>query len=222
MSIYEDHIQEIDLAIAQNSHKWTLKARCDLDFSDVSQMLRLHVYNKFSLWKQELPLGPWLHRLIRNQIINILRNFYSGMSRPCLRCSCAVGDDMCSLYKKQCADCPLYAKWEKTKKKKANVHLPVSLEHHSEMMYNMPNQDINFDKAIPALNFKLKSALKPNEWKFYELMYIQNKSENEVIKIMDFKNTEKKASHRFKRMQQIQKIVMDKAAAILKEDGIEI
>ncbi len=221
MFTYEDRVEEIDKAISQHSHRWLLKARLDISWDDVAQIIRIHIFNKFSQWDQTRDIAPWLHRIIRNQIVNVLRNVYSSMSRPCLRCPANVGDDLCTIYRKQCAECPLFAKWEKTKKRKANVHLPVSLESHVETMSQVPNSDINFDKAIPLLNQRLKLVLKPNEWQFYDLMYIQNKSDAEVVKIMDFKNTEKKASHRFKRMLQIKKSIMDKARAILQEDGLE-
>lgn len=221
MLTFESQIKVIDLAIAQHAKNWTLKARPDIDFDDVAQLIRIHINKKFSQWDQTRNLVPWLHRIIRNQIINILRNVYSGMSRPCLKCSASLDGDMCSLFIKQCSKCPLFAKWEKTKKKKSDVHLPVSLEHHANTMMSMPNVDINFDKAIPLLNQRLKKVLKPTEWQFYDLMYIQNKKESDVVKIMDFKSTEKKASHRYKRMLQIQKSVMDKAREILKEQGLE-
>lgn len=221
MLTFESQIAVINLAIAQHSQKWTLKARPDMDYDDVSQIIRLHIYEKWSQWDQKRNLNPWLHRIIRNQIINILRNIYSGMSRPCLKCPASIGDDMCSLFTTQCSKCPLFAKWEKTKKKKRDVCLPVSIEHHTDVISDTPSQDIDFQKAIPILNKRLKAVLKPNEWQFYSLMFIENKSESEVIQIMDFKNTEKKAIHRFKRMQQIQKSVEDKAREILMEEGFE-
>lgn len=220
MLTFESQIESIQLAIAQHSNKWTLKARPDIDYDDISQQLLIHINNKWNKWDQSRPLVPWLHRIIHNQIINLLRNVYTGMTRPCLRCPQSIGDDMCTLYTKQCSACPLYAKWEKTKKRKSDVCLPVSIEHHTETMHSIPNQEINFDRAIPILNERLKVILKPYEWQFYDLMYIQNKSEIEVAKIMEFKNTEKK-TNRFKRMLQIQKSVMDKAREILHEHGLE-
>lgn len=218
---YEDKVAEIDLAIAKIQGKFTLKARPDIGFEDVAQIIRQHIFEKFSQWDQSLPIAPWLNTLVRNQFINILRNIYSGMSRPCLRCPCAIDETSCSLFITQCSKCPMFAKWERTKKKKADVCLPVSLENHTGIISDKPSYELDFDKSIPVLNRRLKLALKPNEWEYYRLIYIENKSEIEVAKIMDFKNTEKKAKHRYKRMDQIDQTVQAKARQILEEYGLE-
>lgn len=220
MSTFEDNINLINTAIAQHSNSWTLKSRADIDYDDISQLIRLHIYKKIHQWDSSRPIVPWLHRIIKNQIINLLRNVYTNMSRPCLRCPQAIGDDGCTLYIKQCGKCPLYSKWEKTKKQKYNVNLPLSMEFHTDEMHSIPNQDIDFIRAIPILNKRLKLVLKDYEWQFYDLMYIQNKTTPEVGKIMDFKNNEPGTS-RFKRIEQLKQTVMKKAADILKEYGLE-
>lgn len=221
MFTFEEKIEDINLAIAKIQSKFTLKARADIEFQDVAQIIRLHIFQKFNQWDQRRPITPWLNKIVHNQFVNILRNIYSGMSRPCLRCPAALDDVSCSIFITQCSKCPLFAKWEKTKKKKSDVCLPVSIENHTDAISESPSYELNFDKAIPTLNKRLKNLLKPTEWQYYELMYIENKSEAEVVKIMDFRNTEKKAKHRYKRMDQIDQIVQEKARKILEEYGIE-
>lgn len=86
-----------------------------MDFNDVSQILRIHINNKWPLYDQKQPLAPWVNRIISNQIKNLIRNNYGNYSRPCLKCSAAEGEDLCKIYGKQCGACPLYKKWEKRK-----------------------------------------------------------------------------------------------------------
>ena len=113
---FDDFIEEINAEIAKRKSKWNLTAISWMDFDDVSQILRIHIYKKWHLYDVKKPLAPWLNRIISNQIKNLIRNNYGNYSRPCLKCDAAEGEDFCKIYEKQCSSCPLYANWEKTKK----------------------------------------------------------------------------------------------------------
>ena len=114
---FEESIDDINREIAKRRNKWNLTVLAWMDFEDVSQILRIHIYKKWHLYDAEKPLGPWINRIISNQIKNLIRNNYGNYARPCLRCAAAEGGELCSIYSKQCSDCPLYSNWEKSKKK---------------------------------------------------------------------------------------------------------
>ena len=99
---FEDCIEKINQEIAKRKNKWNLTAINWMDFDDVSQILRLHIYKKWDLYDQSQPLAPWLNRIISNQIKNLIRNNYGNYSRPCLKCAAAESNDLCKIYEKHC------------------------------------------------------------------------------------------------------------------------
>lgn len=216
---FESQIDKINIALAQHSHTWTLKARPDMDYHDVSQIIRLHIYKKWNQWDQERDLEPWIHTLISRQIINIRRNVYTHMARPCLQCPSNLGDDQCNLYIKQCSKCPLFATWENTKKRAFNVKLPLPIENHTQEINNAPHQEINYNTTIPLLQKRLKIVLSPTEWKIYQLCYIDFKTDREVAQLMDFKY--EKTHKRYKRLSQIQESIYKKAQKVIKDHGLD-
>src|SRR3954463_12198071 len=125
---FEDCIEQINQEINKRKNKWNLTVLAWLDYEDVSQILRIHIYKKWHLYDPARPLGPWINRVISSQIKNLIRNNYGNYCRPCLRCAAAEGEDGCRIYAKQCNTCPMYAKWENSKKNAHDTKLPVSLE----------------------------------------------------------------------------------------------
>ena len=193
-----------------------------MDFDDVSQILRIHIYKKWHLYDPEKPLAPWLNRIISNQIKNLIRNNYGSFSRPCLKCDAAEGVDMCSIYGKQCNECPLYANWEKTKKRAHDTKLPVSLENHRQEVHTMQSDSCNLERNAEALHQKMKTILKPIEWKVYKLLYIEFKTENEVSRLMGYKTNEKNRSPGYKQLKNIKKTIIEKVKKVLSENDIDI
>ena len=101
---FEDKIAEIDQEIAKRRNKWNLNALSWIDFDDISQILRIHIYKKWHLYDHSKPLPPWLNRTISNQLKNLIRNNYSSFARPCLRCAAAEPDNLCKIYSTQNPD----------------------------------------------------------------------------------------------------------------------
>ena len=88
---FENCIEDINREIAKRRNKWNLTALCWMDFEDVSQILRIHIHKKWHMYDSEKPLGPWVNRIISNQIKNLIRNNYGNFARPCLKCAAAEG-----------------------------------------------------------------------------------------------------------------------------------
>ena len=154
---FEDNLKEIDEEIAKKRGKWNLKSLTWLDYEDVSQIIRFHIFKKWHLYNPEKKLKPWVRTIISNQIKNLIRNNYSNFVKPCAKCAAAKGDNQCEIYGKQSGDCPLYRNWEKNKKSGMHAKMPVPLENHSQEVYilrNNPSFDI--ERSSRNLHIKMK------------------------------------------------------------------
>ena len=215
---FEDCIESIDIEINKRRGRWNLTALSWMDFDDVSQIIRVHIFKKWHLYDQSKSLAPWINTLISNQIKNLIRNNYGNYCRPCLKCAAAESDSLCYIYGTQCSACPLFAQWEKTKKAAYLTKLPTPLESVEHEMENIELSDFDFDTVLKRLNSRLKAVLKPNEWVVYENLYLNNKSEQEVAKILGYKTSEKNRSPGYKQIKNIKKSIIDKAKEIVAEN----
>ena len=219
---FESCIDQINQEIAKRRPKWNLTALSWIDFDDVSQILRIHIFKKWHLYDPLKPLAPWINRIISNQIKNLIRNNYGNYARPCLRCVAAEGENLCSIYSKQDSSCPLYAEWEKNKKNAHDIKIPVSLENHMKEVHDMSGSYFDVDSAIKKLNKKAKQFLRPIEWKVYRLLYIENLTEEEAAKQMGYKTSEKNRVPGYKQIKNIQKSIIKKIKKKLQNDEIDI
>ncbi len=192
-----------------------------MDFDDVSQIIRVHIFKKWHLYDQSKSLAPWINTLISNQIKNLIRNNYGNYCRPCLKCAAAESESLCYIYGTQNSSCPLFAQWEKTKKAAYLTKLPSPLESVEHETENMELQEFDFDTILKRLNKQLKKKLKVNEWIVYENLYLKNKTEQEVAKILGYKTSEKNRSPGYKQIKNIKKSIIEKAKEIV-SDNINI
>lgn len=219
---FENHIQVIDAEINKRRSKWNLSVLAWMDFQDVAQILRIHIYKKWHLYDPSKPLGPWLNRIISNQIKNLIRNNYGNYCRPCLKCAAAEGEDLCIIYEKQDSACPLYSNWEKTKKSVHDAKLPVPLENHTQEVFTRDYENIDMEKTAQNLHDKMQQSLRPIEWKVYELLYIQHLDEEEVAKRMGYKTTEKNRSPGYKQIKNIKKSIITKVKDVIDRGDLDI
>jgi len=219
---FEDKILEINQEIIKRKNKWSLTSIAWMDFSDVSQILRIHIHKKWSHYDQSKPLAPWVNRIITNQIKNLIRNNYGNFSRPCLKCSAYEGENMCAIYGKISKRCALYAKWVKSKKSAYDTKLPVSIENHSQEVNNKPFEGLSLEKGISNVHKKMQSKLKPNEWIFYKTVYIENRSEQDAAKILGYKTSEKNRDIGYKQLKNLRKSIIEKVKKYLYNNEIDI
>ncbi len=215
---FEDCIEKIDLEINKRRSRWNLTALSWMDFDDVSQIIRIHIFKKWHLYDQSKSLAPWINTLISNQIKNLIRNNYGNYCRPCLKCAAAESDSLCYIYGTQCSSCPLFAQWEKTKKAAYLTKLPTPLESVQQETEKLELQEFDFNTVLKRLNLKLRKVLKSNEWTVYENLYLKNKTEQEVAKILGYKTSEKNRSPGYKQIKNIKKSIIEKAKEIISED----
>jgi len=219
---FEDKIGVIDNELRKRKGKWQLKARPDFGFEDVEQIIRSHIFKKWDKWDQTQPIEPWLNRIITRQLSNLLRNLYSGFSRPCLKCAANEGGDLCSIYRKQCAECPLYAKWIKSKKQAYDVKIPLSLETHAQEVETISSDFIDYEASTALIHVRIKTRLTKVQFKVYEMLYILNLSEDEIARRMGYKKNEdlKRKVIRYKQLENYKKKFFQIARKIIDEEGL--
>jgi DNA-directed RNA polymerase specialized sigma24 family protein len=219
---FEDNIPEIEREIAKRRSKWNLTALAWMDFDDVSQIIRIHIHKKWHMYDHIRPLSHWINIIITNQIRNLIRNNYSNFARPCLRCAAFEGDDLCSIYSKQCSQCPLYANWEKTRKAAHDTKLPVTLENHTQEVYSQHTDNFDLEASSKNLHEKMSKVLKPIEWRVYKLLYVENKTDADVAAAMGYKTTEKNRLPGYKRIKNIKTTIITAVKKVLFTQDFDI
>lgn len=223
--IYEDFSDLIDTELNKRRNNWFLTSVSWLDFDDVCQIIRAHIHKKWAQWDQERPIKPWLNKIISNQFKNILRNNYSNYARPCLNCpfSNESIENECKFTPsgKQDVSCPLYAKWEKTKRQAYNVKITLSIENHYHEINNHEDfDDHNIDTSVAKLIYELESALNKRQWQAFELLYIQRMSDEDAAKEMGFKSSESGRKAGYKQIKNLKNLLKEKAVKILQDKGV--
>ena len=211
---FSECIYIINQELSKRRAKWRLTAIAWMDFDDVSQKIRLHVFNKWSQWDNSRPLRPWLNTIITNQITNLVRNNYSSFSKPCSQCKYNQGGNLCELYSIQNSECSDYSKWELGKKSAYDIRMPISIhekfnnpngEENQRSTMDIPEFDsyIDYESKIDKFNKTIREKLSQVEWKVYKLLYIDNASEIQTAQEMGYKTSEKNRSPGYKQIKKI-------------------
>jgi DNA-directed RNA polymerase specialized sigma24 family protein len=219
---FEDCSEIIDLAIQRQRNKWQLDAISWLDYEDVAQIIRLHIYNKWDMWDQSRPLEPWISRIIYHQIRNLIRNLYGNYTKPCLQCEFAVGEDGCNITasKSQCNQCVLYRKWAKRKKSGLNLKVPVSTENHQHEISSRPDSEVNYDASLQKLNDKMREELSEQHFTAYLMLFFEKATEEDVAKFMGYKTSPAKRKAGYRQVKNLKKMFKTRVMEILKSEDI--
>lgn len=219
---FEDKIEIISKAINRKKNKWQLTAITWMDFDDVTQIIKLHIYKKWTMWDQSKPLEPWIGRIISNQIKNLIRNNYTNYIRPCLNCPHNGGEDQCNISPSgiQSDFCSLFAKWQKQKKSGYDLKMPLTLENHKqEVEETIDNTFFSFDK-VDLLNGEMKKVLTIKQYNAYIMLFFEQKNEEDVAKFMGYKTNEKNRMIGYKQIKNLKKLFKEKALDIIKNNDI--
>lgn len=174
---FEERVPEITKELEKRRHKWTLST---LEYDDVCQIILAHIFVKYSLFTPDRgEFIHWVNRIISSQIKNLLRNNLTIYSRPCiLKCPHNLGGSTCSLTPSgtQCEECPLFKKWKDKKENHYFVKQTLPLVNHLQEVNNKPIDFVDIDDAKKKIDLFLKTKLTKEEWRLYDLLYIQNVS----------------------------------------------
>jgi hypothetical protein len=227
---YEDKSKEIDKELSKRRAKWFLHSVTWFDFEDVCQIIRAHIHQKWDQWDQSRALEPWVNRIISNQIKNILRNHYSNFVRPCLNCpfnqtenssSSKVGS-LCGFTKTglQDSSCPLYAKWEKTKKSAYDIKMAVTIESEQGSVLQITQDVFNVDHAIGKLHHEMKKCLPDKQYDIYHMLFILHMEEEDVAKTLGYKSNERGRKAGYKQIKNLRKKFKEQAIILINKKDI--
>ena len=220
---FEDKREDLDQLLLKYRPKWQLSALAWLDYDDVCQIIRLHVYNKWHLWDQSRPFKPWASMIISNQIKNLIRNNYTSFAKPCLRCQYNMGGTLCDWTKsgdqdRTCAD---FEKWKKKKERAYNIKLPLALEEGTATGVGSIKDFVDYEDSSGKLHGLVMEQLNEKHKKIYYMLYIENINENDVAKKFGFKaDISKRKKPRYKQMANLKKKFYQIAVKIMKEHDI--
>lgn len=222
---FEESIEVIDSEILKRKHRWHLTAIAWMDFDDVAQRLRIHIFKKWDKWDSGRPLRPWLNQVINHQMTNMLRNHYSNFSRPCLKCPFNTGEYGCALYGTQNNICRDYSKWERGKKSAYDVKFPISLnipindstDSTLESVLSNLEHIINIEQLVPVFHELMRKHLSNIEWKVYDYMFLQHLEEPEVAKKMGYKLSMKEGRPAYRQISKIKSKIIKKARDVIQE-----
>lgn len=219
---FEECIDIINEEIAKRRQKWTLTSISWMDYDDVSQILRIHINEKWYRYNPKQPLKNWINRIITNRIRNLIRDNYSNYSRPCLKCAAFEGENLCSIYNTQSEQCPTYAKWAATKRNAYNIKIPVSIEAMNDHSTDIEDLSYETYTDIESINKQVKKILKQREYEFYMMYFVDKTSEKEISEKMGFVTTEKNKVAGYKQMRNLAKKITETIKKAIEEGKIEI
>lgn len=223
---YESCFEIINDELNKRRSKWRLTAIAWMDYDDVCQKIRLHIFNKWQQWDPKRPLRPWLNTIISNQMTNLVRNNYSSFVKPCMQCPHNQGGDLCALYGSQNSQCIDFAKWEKSKKSAQEIKMPLSIHdkafgnnesEYSSIEIKETCSYLDYESEIESFHKKIKGKLTLIEWKIYNFIYIENKNECEAAKLMGYKTSEKNRSPGYKQIKKIKNKIYKIAKDLMDE-----
>lgn len=219
---FESLIPSIEAQIEKRKGSWRLAA---VAWEDVRQQLLTKVFFKYHLFiPSRGKFSHWLSKVITYEKINILRNNHSKFSRPCVTgCPHNAGGDACfaTPSKVQCAECPLYRKWERSKIDHYRVQQTLPLENHLQEANSKPN-DLVFDMEGPkaVIDEKMKGKLNEEDYTIYRMIYIDGKTEKEVGQLLGYKKTGAKTYEGYQTLLKLRKHIVAMAREIIEEENL--
>lgn len=220
---FEDKIEELDQLLIKYRAKWQLNAISWLDYDDVCQIIRIHIFNKWHLWDQKRSFKPWASMVISNQIKNTIRNNYSNFAKPCLKCPHYMGGEGCSFTKSgvQDAQCDLFAKWKSKKEKAYNLKLPLPIDDSLFLGHTEEGDSFCYETSSGRLHKAIMSELSDKHKQIYFMLVVKGEDEKTVAKKFGFKGDKKnRETIRYKQISNLKKRFYGMAQRILKEQDI--
>lgn len=205
---FEEVYPELQAIIARRRGAWVYVSV--MEFADVAQILILRLWLKYPLYDPARGNGPpekrlekWANRLISNAIQNLCRDVGGRrLQKPCVgggaangkSCTYNLGADSCSYTpsRMQCAECPLYAKWEKERKAQHYVKAQVSLENHTQEVHSKPDDSIDVAAIKDWLHGAMLAELTRWEGRVYRLSIMQELPPARVVEILQKEVTKRK------------------------------
>jgi len=220
---YEDLVPEIEELLNRYRTKWQLNSIAWLDYDDVCQIIRTHIYKKWHLWDQKRAFKPWASMLISNQIKNLIRNHYGNFAKPCLRCPHYLGGEECgyTVSREQDETCMDFAKWKNKKQSAFNLKMPVSLDSLISIKDKINEEELDYHSKTEKIHQLVMQKLSDKHKEIYRMLFIDHIDEEKVAKKFGFKrDTSKRKTPRYKQINNLKKKFYNIAMEVIKEEDL--
>lgn len=223
IAFFNENFNIFETELEKRRRKWQLHALPSLDFSDIKQIILFHIFKKLDLYDStKSPLSHWTNSVISSQLSNLLRNNYYNFVRPCVRCSCAIGDAGCELYGDQSRQCVVYKKWEDSKKNAFDIKLALPSENHMTEIFEIANSHHDISDKIILFHEKMREILRESEFRIYECLFILNLSDEATAKKLGFKPSKTKwRSAGYNSIAKAKKTILIKAKKLITDGGFD-
>ena len=143
---FEEAYPEIQRIVASRRSNWTYLSI--EPWEEIRSLLIIRIWKQYGKYDPAKgSLEHWANRLISNALMNLKRNNGRRLQKPCVgggksngkSCVYNLGGDSCSYTPtgRQCAECPLYAKWQRERENQLHIKAPVALENHAQEVSNV-------------------------------------------------------------------------------------
>jgi hypothetical protein len=94
------------------------------------------------------------------------------------------------------------------------------MEHHMHEISERKDNFLDIELATRKLESEMKVILNKRHFAAFRMLFVQNKSDEDVAKYLGFKTSERKRSAGYKQIKNLKKIFQEKAKQIMKEKDI--
>ena len=221
--------QEIDSILYSKRPFWNLDAISHIGYDDVCQIIRLHIFDKFSLWDQTRPFAPWAARLISCQIINLKEKFYGKFAPPCSGCEFNFGAGKCGYNANglQGPECEKYLKWQIKKEASYRLLLPeiadrsYDIDPDGECRIKIESrEEKDYEHAADKLHSLIMENLDEKKKQIYRWLFIEHRSEEYIAEKLGFHSNEKGKKPGYRQIRTFRKTFVERAKVIMQKEDV--
>lgn len=223
---FEDKISEIDDLLVRNRSRWQLDSLAHIGYEDICQIIRIHIYKKWDKWDQNKAFKPWCSTVIKNQIINKVRDFYGNFKRPCLDCEHNLGGNLCAFTEsgKQETSCPILEKWSKKKIYADGLRSALQIEDYYDYNTCDLQDQLNQEELAEKVHKLMIGYLMGRDLQIYKWLYIKGLSDEVVAEkcgfTIDRSYKSQNRNGRFKQLENKKAELLALAKKLIERNGL--
>jgi len=230
MVVFEDVEPNIEKLLNRYKNKWNLDVIKHYEFEDFKQDVKLHIYLKFSKWKQEEPFDPWCSRVIHNQLINKKRNLFTNHNKPCSDCYFNNGGNSCGFTKSKIQDdqCSKFKQWSSGKKNAYEIKTASDIDSYAAELNQIQDSEIDYEKFLNSIRKEIVDRIENNKYKMtvttlkiFDMTYMEKKEDREISKSLGYTTSEKNRNPGYRNLSLHRKIIKEIAKEILKREDYD-
>lgn len=211
---FEDKIETIEAEINKKRERWKFDFVHEIDFDDVKQIIFVHINKQWDKWDQERPLEPWLSKVIKHQIDNLIRNTFGKLAPPCYGCPFNTGGDFCLFCSSgtKTHECVKFQKWEKSKKSGYDMRMAISFDSPEYSEKSDPRaQASQTENIFDEFHKKMSKILSGKYLDAYHILYVNGGTDDDVAERFGFTTNEKNRKPGYRQIANIKREILSVA-----------